>query len=191
MRAVLFTPVICLLLLGSALGGCRRGIDPADVTSAADDGSQGVYYAAPNKIFEREQPFDIRWKVTHAPQVKTFDPAINVDNRTLAFNRCTNCHKTCGFERAFDFANYGKPNWEPQIKGQDWAAPAIRMIPKNNSFLNDAIVERIYTFLRDETTVGYDESKDPKGAVTVETEADGSPVKYERAKTPQPGHKDK
>jgi hypothetical protein len=191
MRSVLFTARLASLALLAAylcaLSGCNK-YGEKNQTAEAEDGANGTYYAAPNKLFEREQVFDVRWKVTHAPMTNTFDPAINIDNRQLAINRCTNCHDGgCGFNAAFDLENYNKPGWKPKIKGQDWAAPAIRMIPKNNSFLNDVIVERIYTFLRDETTIGYDESKDTRGAVTVEVDEQGTPVKHERAKTPQKG----
>jgi hypothetical protein len=161
-------------------------VDEKALAKAQGDGSNGTYYAAPNKLFDRDLAFDVRWNVVHEPITKTMDPTLNVDNRQLAFNRCTQCHNGgCGFNEAFDYDNYGKPNWKPRIRGQQWAQPAVRMIPKPNSFLNDVIVERIYSFLRDETTIGYDFSKDKKGAVTVETDEQGNPIKHERATTPQ------
>jgi hypothetical protein len=60
------------------------------------------------------------------------------------------------------------------------------MQAKSNAMLNEAIVEGIYLFLKDETTVGYDLSKDPHGAVTIEVDEHGNPIHNSRATTPQP-----
>lgn len=189
MRSVLFSLRLAgLALVAMVPAACThvRHVDEKALAKAQGDGSNGTYYAAPNKLFDRDLAFDVRWNVVHEPITKTMDPTLNVDNRQLAFNRCTQCHDGgCGFNEAFDYDNYGKPNWKPRIRGQQWAQPAVRMIPKPNSFLNDVIVERIYSFLRDETTIGYDFSKDKKGAVTVETDEQGNPIKHERATTPQ------
>ena len=194
MRSVLFPwRGLSLALLGAVLcapAGCRRAVPEVRADESGDDGSKGVYYAAPNKLYDRDVKFDIRWKVTHAPMTDTFDPATNVDNRTLAINRCDRCHE-CGFRDAFDLKNYNTTKWKPRIKGQDWLPSIYRMQDKNNAFLNEVIMERIYSFLRDETTVGYDEAKDKKGAVEVQIDEQGNPVKHERAKTPQKGNSEK
>jgi hypothetical protein len=187
MRSVLFTlRALSPALLGAALcllAGCPHTV-PQKIAEDTGNGEKGEYYAAPNKLYDRDLVFDVRWKLTHEPQTDTFDPEVNVDNRQLAINRCDRCHE-CGFHQAFDMDHYGKADWHPRIKGQDWSRPAERMIAKENSFLNDLIVERIYNFLRDETTIGYDFSKDKKGAVTVDVDEQGNPIKHERAKTPQ------
>jgi len=186
MRSVLFSTRLVPALLAAllcALAGCHTTTSrTATAEQPGGDGSNGTYYAAPNKLFDRDLVFDVRWKGTHEPITDTFNPALNVDNRQLAINRCDRCHE-CGFHQAFDMDHYGKPGWHPLIKGQDWSRPAIRMINKENSFLNDAIVERIYTFLRDETTIGYDLKHDNKGAAIVEVDANGK--RSDRAHTEQ------
>src|SRR5438128_3993845 len=53
----------------------------------------GTYYSAPNKLFDQDVKFDIRWNVTHQPQTDTFNPGTNVSDRELAIMRCTHCHE--------------------------------------------------------------------------------------------------
>lgn len=177
--------VLCACGL-TLLAGCPP-TSPRGATRGAEagDGSDGTYYAAANKLYDSDVNFDIRWTVTHQPPVESFDPSINIDNRQLTMARCDNCHNECGFDEAFDLANYGKPEWKPVFRGTDWARPVQRMIGKSNAFLNEQIAERIYSFLRDETTIGYDVAADPKGAVEVEVDEQGQPVRKDRAQVPQ------
>jgi hypothetical protein len=180
-RAADLAIVSCLLL---TLTGCQP--EQATKASAEGDGSRGVYLASAGKLYERDLKFDVRWKVEHKKNAESFDPTTNVDNRQLALKRCNECHNECGFDETFDLANYGKPEWSPVYKGTDWALPIRRMMDKENAFLNDVIAERIYFFLRDETTIGYDLASDPKGAVEVEVDESGQPIQHKRETTPQP-----
>jgi len=191
MDARVFTRLIeigALLAAVACLAGCppEGGDQPVAASNPNDDGSHGEYLAASNKLFDKDVRFDIRWKVKYESQENSFDPTINVDNRQLTFNRCNRCHE-CGFTSAFDLAHYSTKDWHPRYHGQEWANPIYRMQAKDNSFLNDALCERIYKFLREETSTGYDFGKDTKGAVTIEVDPKtGKPVKTTRAKTAQP-----
>ena len=188
MSSTLFTTrAIVLVLLGgmlATLAACPAA--KLAQSEASGNGSDGVYYAAPNKLFDKDGKFDIRWKVTHEPQVDTFNPATNVDSRQLAIARCTQCHE-CGFSTAFDLTNYNNGKaWHPKYKGEQWSTPVTRMMRQENSFVNNEVIaERIYNWLKKETTEGYDEATDTKGAVTIETDANGNPIQHPRAKTPQ------
>jgi hypothetical protein len=164
LRAAELALAACGLLL---LSGCPP--EASRLTAAEAKDGNGKYYAAHNKLFESESPFDIRWEVVHE-QRDEFDPTRSgITDRQFTINRCTRCHE-CGFPRAFDMEHYSTPEWKPIYTGQQWSAPIKRMIPKENSFLNDEIATRIYAFLRDETLGLYDESQDDKGAVVIEVE---------------------
>jgi hypothetical protein len=130
---------------------------------------EGKFLAGRNKLYETTSEFDLRWEVVYPETERAFNPSINVSNQELAFNRCTFCHE-CGFEQAFDYANYGAEDWDPQYVGQQWAAPVERMRVKEGAMLNEQVAERIYTFLRDVTLDEYDEASDPRGAIEVEVD---------------------
>lgn len=157
----------CIGLLALlVLAGCnpvapgRAGAKPAVAAS-------GEYLYAANGLFEADAPFDIRWRVKYPTAADYFDPTTNTPNRELALERCTRCHE-CGFAAAFDKANFGTPAWKPRIVGDDWSTPVNRMQRLENSFLNEAIATRIYTYLRDETTGVYKPEEDQRGAIVVE-----------------------
>jgi len=137
---------------------------------------EGEYLYAANKLFETDSKLDIRDRVTYPKLVEFMDPSTNMSNRDLTFERCKVCHRECGFEGAFDKEHYGTAEWKPRITGQGWAPVIERMRVKENSYLNEVVAERIYNYLRDETTGKYDEAADEKGALVIEVDpppADG------------------
>jgi hypothetical protein len=163
--------LLALLTLGGAFCALSAGCNPAPRHAAKEQTPEtklGEYKYAANKLLESGSSFDIRWKVTYPTAQDSFNPDTNLSDRNLTFERCTHCHE-CGFENAFDKARYGTVDWKPRIKGDDWATPLDRMSVKENAFLSEPmIVNRIYTFLRDETTGKYDVAKDDKGAHVVD-----------------------
>jgi hypothetical protein len=162
--------LICLMGL-ALLCGC-----PPDsrLQTEGEPDPEGKFIATSNKLYDRDSPFDIRWEVEYPANEAGFDTALNVSNRQLALNRCTWCHE-CGFKKAFDFARYGTMQWRPRYIGQQWSDPVDRMSRDDATMLNEQVATRIYTFLRDETLGLYDESKDEKGAIVVETKPSATP----------------
>jgi hypothetical protein len=126
-----------------------------------------TFTASKNKLCDASSEFDLRWNVTYPKGEAQFNPSLNVSDQELAFNRCTLCHE-CGFEKAFDYDNFGKPGWKPVYKGEQWQPIVSRMNQKEGALLNEQVSNRIYTYLHDVTLGKYDESKDDKGALVVE-----------------------
>lgn len=169
--ARLFSALTVMLSIVS-ISACAPGVPGNHAGKHAP--VQGEYEYAANQLFETGAPFDIRWKVTYPKAADSFDPSINVSDQDLTMKRCTQCHE-CGFSEAFDKANYGTTAWKPRVRGTDWANPVQRMQRFENSFLNEMIATRIYTFLRDETQGKYDVATDDKGAVVIEVNPDDLP----------------
>lgn len=152
----------------------------------AAEEAEGTYLAARSKMYGDDEAFDIRDTVTYPiPRTEgVTNPSTAVSDQELTMNRCTWCHE-CGFQRAFDWENYGHEEWAPQYTGEQWAPVLQRMMDKEETMIQEEqIVQRIYEFLRDATLGVYDEEADDRGAVVVEL--DGPPP--EEGEEPGDGH---
>jgi len=142
------------------------GCPPEQATRQAE----GTYLAANSKMYGDDSQFDLRDTVVY-PEARNqgvTNPSLNVSDQELTIYRCTWCHE-CGFEAAFDWANYGTDEWSPRYVGEDWRAPLKRMMDKEDTMIQEEqIVERIYSFLHDSTLGTYEEAADDRGAVVVE-----------------------
>ena len=138
-----------------------------------DAQQEGTFIVSRNKLYESSSDFDLRWTAVYPKPEEAFNPGINVSNKELTHNRCTLCHE-CGFKNAFDFDNYGTPEWSPQYTGQQWGPIVNRMNKKEGSLMNETIAERIFNYLRDVTLGKYDEEADLKGAVVVEVDPESA-----------------
>lgn len=157
------------LLVCTLLAGCQPDTPRVLENQRFEAKAQtGQYLYSSNKLFETDSKLDIRSTVMYPSEGDTFDPSLNLSNRELTFQRCKTCHDECGFDAGFDKEHYGTEQWNPRIKGQDWAPVVERMRMKENAFLNEVIAERVYNYLRDETTGKYNEAADTKGAIVVE-----------------------
>ena len=152
---------LCALLFAA-------GCPPAPVVEV----EEGKFLSSRNTLFDADREFDIRDTVIYPEGVKGGsmpDPSLNVSNRQLFINRCLWCHE-CGAPRAIDWVNYGTPQWNPRYIGGQWAVPVQRMRDKPNSFLNEQIAERIFTYLRDDTLGIYEEEEDESGKIIREVD---------------------
>jgi hypothetical protein len=161
-------PLLAALAALLMLAGCPP--EDAGLSESAEEQASGTFLAAANKVYDDQRPFDLTWEVTYQAKKDSFDPSINVSNRELTISRCNGCHEECGFNRAFDMEHFGTVEWNPYYKGDQWAGVVKRMSQKGSSFMNELLAERIYTYLKEETLGIYDESADPKGALTIAVE---------------------
>jgi hypothetical protein len=121
--------------------------------------------ASSNRLYADDGDFDLRKRVIYFAEKKAFDPSItSIPDPEFTANRCSWCHE-CGFKRAWDIDNVGKPDWKPRYRGEAWGPIVQRMRVMDGSLLNEQIATRIYSYLRDASTGKYDPAKDPHGAI--------------------------
>lgn len=157
------------MVLLSLLAGCPPP-PPQNVEK------QGEFVAAPNRIFDRGDGFNLRDAIVY-PETKAqglTEVRTDITDRALAMARCSWCHE-CGFKEVFDTERYGKPGWSPLYRGEEWNPVVQRMRRLENSMLNEVLAERIFNFLRDSTTGKYDEAKDRRGGAIVDAPAAAPP----------------
>jgi hypothetical protein len=155
---------VALLIVAGGLCCCA----PARSKYSAE--APGFYQMSTNRLYEEDGDFDLRKTVIYAQTAGTsFNSDLLVSNKTLTSYRCAWCHE-CGFPAAWDLEHVGQPGWNPRYKGDGWQPIVQRMRVMDGSMLNEEIADRIYTYLRDESTGKYDESQDTKGAVIKEVD---------------------
>src|SRR5262249_27238260 len=118
--------------------------------------ASGEYMVASDRLYQDDGAFDLRKKVVYAQtEGTTFNSDTNVSNKLLTTYRCTWCHE-CSFPKAWDIEHVGQPGWQPRYRGKDWEPAVRRMRVMDGSMLNEQIADRIFSYLRDESTGKYD-----------------------------------